>query len=165
MNIVQVRGHTAPYLELSPGEPTHNLLKLAREGLIAGLGKAIRAAKQTNAVAKEDGFRIEGRRPLKRRRHQGDPVHGLVLFRRNAISWFRSKTPSRMAGPRPWTNHPNNGRESARLRRELAATKRYLQTIVDDKASTLEALRAANEEAQAGNEELRNRAGRAGIDQ
>ena len=60
MNIVQVRGHTAPYLELSPGEPTHNLLKMAREGLIAGLGKAIRAARQSNAAAKEDGFRIEG---------------------------------------------------------------------------------------------------------
>ena len=59
MNIVQVRGRTAPYLELSPGEPTQNLLKLAREGLIAGLGKAIRTARQTNAVAKEDGFRIE----------------------------------------------------------------------------------------------------------
>jgi hypothetical protein len=39
------------------------------------------------------------------------------------------------------------------LRRELAATKEYL-TIVEDKAGTLEELRAANEEAQAGNEEL-----------
>jgi len=53
MNIVQVRGRTAPYLELSPGEPTQNLLKLAREGLIAGLGKAIRTARQRNAAAKK----------------------------------------------------------------------------------------------------------------
>ena len=45
-------------------------------------------------------------------------------------------------------------RGSARLRRELAATKEYLQSIVDDNATTLEELRAANEEAQAGNEEL-----------
>ena len=59
LNIVEVRGRTAPYLELSPGEPTQNLLKLAREGLIAGLGKAIRTARQTNAVAHESGFRIE----------------------------------------------------------------------------------------------------------
>ena len=65
MNIVQVRGHTAPYLELSPGEPTQNLLKMAREGLIAGLGKAIRTARQTNAAAKEDGFRIEDGGQLK----------------------------------------------------------------------------------------------------
>ena len=59
MNIVEVRGRTAPYLELSPGEPTQNLLKLAREGLIAGLGKAIRTARRTNAAAHESGFRIE----------------------------------------------------------------------------------------------------------
>ena len=51
MNIVQVRGRTAPYLELSPGEPTQNLLKLAREGLMAGLGKAMGAARRTNAAA------------------------------------------------------------------------------------------------------------------
>ena len=65
MNIVQVRGRTAPYLELSPGEPTQNLLKLAREGLIAGLGKAIRAARQNNAMAQEAGFRIEDTGELK----------------------------------------------------------------------------------------------------
>ncbi len=50
MNIVQVRGRTAPYLELSPGEPNQNLLKMVREGLIAGLGKAIRTARRSNAV-------------------------------------------------------------------------------------------------------------------
>ena len=65
MNIVQVRGRTAPYLELSPGEPTNNLLKMAREGLIAGLGKAIRTARQTNTIAKEDGFRIGDNGQLK----------------------------------------------------------------------------------------------------
>ena len=59
MDIVQVRGRTAPYLELSPGEPSRNLLKLAREGLIGGLGKAIRTARQRNAVTQEGGFRIE----------------------------------------------------------------------------------------------------------
>jgi len=42
----------------------------------------------------------------------------------------------------------------ARLRRELTATKEYLQSIVEDNATTQEQLRTANEEAQAGNEEL-----------
>ena len=37
-NIVQVRGRTAPYLELSPGEPTQKLLKLARGRLDCRLG-------------------------------------------------------------------------------------------------------------------------------
>lgn len=154
MNIVQVRGHTAPYLELSPGEPTHNILKLAREGLIAGLGKAIRTARQRNAPAKEDGFRIQASGQLKEVLIRVIPLTGssaskerysLVLFEdseRNGSPAAKQKSST------------TDDRGSARLRRELAATKEYLQSIVDDKASTLEELRAANEEAQAGNEEL-----------
>ena len=154
MNIVQVRGHTAPYLELSPGEPTHNLLKMAREGLIAGLGKAIRTARQTNAAAKEDGFRIEGSGQLKEVAIKVIPFRGSSSSKeRYFLVLFEDAEPN--GGPtakhKPST-HDNAG--SARLRRELAATKEYLQSIVDDKATTLEELRAANEEAQAGNEEL-----------
>jgi two-component system CheB/CheR fusion protein len=152
MNIVQVRGRTAPYLELSPGEPTRNLLKMAREGLIAGLGKAIRTARQTNAEAKEDGFRIEGGQlievAIKVFPFTGSSVsqerYFLVLFEDT------QRNNGRAAHEPP----AHDNRESARLRRELAATREYLQSIIDDKANTLEELRAANEEAQAGNEEL-----------
>ena len=154
MNIVQVRGRTAPYLELSPGEPTQNLLKLAREGLIAGLGKAIRTARQSNAVAKEDGFRIEGDGQLR------DVTIKVTPFRSSPSSkeryflvLFEDAEPN--SGPavkqKPATQD-NGG--SARLQRELVATKEYLQSVVEDNATTLEELRAANEEAQAGNEEL-----------
>jgi two-component system CheB/CheR fusion protein len=154
MNIVQVRGRTAPYLELSPGEPTQYLLKLAREGLIAGLGKAIRSARQTNAVAQERGFRIEDGGELKdvtikvipfRASSSSEDRYFLVKFE-EAHANVRSKATPRIA-------RQNNG-ECARLRNELMATKEYLQSIIEDHASTLEELRAANEEAQAGNEEL-----------
>ena len=154
MNIIEVRGRTAPYLELSPGEPTQNLLKMACEGLIAGLGKAIRTARQRNAVAREDGFRIEDGGQLR------DVTIKVIPFRGSSSSkqryflvLFEDAAPK--GGPRaidrPETQE-NGG--SARLRRELIATKEYLQSIVEDNASTLEELRAANEEAQAGNEEL-----------
>ena len=155
MNIVQVRGHTAPYLELSPGEPSRNILKLAREGLIAGLGKAIRAAKHTNAVAKGEGIRIEGSGRVAEVAITVTPFTGSSSLKEEFfLVSFENAEPN--GGPGA-VDEPSKqgGRETARLRRELAATKRYLQTIVDAKASTLEALRAANEEAQAGNEELR----------
>jgi two-component system CheB/CheR fusion protein len=154
MNIVQIRGRTAPYLELSPGEPTQNLLKLAREGLIAGLGKAIRAAGQTNAAAKEYGFRIEDGGQLKDVTIAVIPFtgssdskerHFLVLFEDAAAN----RGPEAIQKPAI-----RDGEGSARLQRELVATKEYLQSIVEDNAATLEELRAANEEAQAGNEEL-----------
>jgi two-component system CheB/CheR fusion protein len=154
MNVIQVRGRTAPYLELSPGEPTQNLLKMAREGLIAGLGKAIRTARQTNAAAKEDGFRIEESGQLKDVSIKVVPLRGssasedlffLVLFE-DALP---NGGPS---APRQPALQDDGG--SARLRYELVATKEFLQSIVEDNATTLEELRAANEESQAGNEEL-----------
>jgi two-component system CheB/CheR fusion protein len=154
MNIVQVRGRTAPYLELSPGEPTQNLLKLAREGLIAGLGKAIRAARQTNAVAKEDGFRIEDGGQLKVVTIKVIPLRVSSSSKeRYFLVLFEDARPNGgpMAMDKP-AMEDHGG--SAQLRRELAATKEYLQSIVEDNATTLEELRAANEEAQAGNEEL-----------
>jgi two-component system, chemotaxis family, CheB/CheR fusion protein len=154
LNIVQVRGRTAPYLELSPGQPTRNLLKLAREGLITGLGKAIRAARQSNAAAKEDGFRIEEGGQLREVAIKVIPCRGssssqdrcfLVLFEDGEAGGGTSTT------HRPAIQ---DSEASARLQRELVASKEYLQSIVEDNAATLEELRAVNEEAQAANEEL-----------
>lgn len=154
MNIVQVRGRTAQYLELASGEPTYNILKMAREGLIAGVGKAIRAARESNAPAKENGFRIESHGQLKEVAIKVIPFaaasspkerYFLVLFDE------AGRNGNLAADHEPLTS---DGAEGAQLRRELAATKEYLQSVVDDKVSTLEELRAANEEAQAGNEEL-----------
>ena len=154
MNIVQVRGGTAPYLELSPGAPTQSLLKMAREGLIAGLGKAIGAARRTNAVAEEAGFRIEDGGRLRDVAIKVIPLRDSPSAKeRYFLVLFEDAGPN--GGPR--TMHKpaiEDNRESARLRRELVATKEYLQSIIEDNATTLEQLRTANEEAQAGNEEL-----------
>lgn len=153
MNIVQVRGRTSPYLELSPGEPTQNLLKLAREGLIAGLGNAIRTAEQTNAAAKEDGFRIEGGGQLRDVAITVVPFKGPSSKERYFLVLFEDALPQG-APPAGRKSALEDTARSVRLRRELAGTKEYLRSIVADNASTLEELRAANEEAQAGNEEL-----------
>lgn len=154
MNIIQVRGHTAPYIELSPGEPTHNLLKMAREGLVAGLSKAIRTARQKNAAAKEDGFRFEGSGQIKEVAIEAVPLKGSSSSKeRYFLVLFEDVEPN---GDRAGTHKPltPDNRESTLLRRELAATKEHLHSIVEDNATTLEELRAANEEAQAFNEEL-----------
>jgi len=154
MNIVQVRGRTAPYLALSPGEPTHNLLKLAREGLIAGLGKAIQTARQTNVVSKENGFRIDDGGELRDVTIKVTPFQGpSSRDERHFLVLFEEAGPKAGASALEKPVIEKNG-GSDRLRHELVATKDYLQSIVEDNASTLGELRAANEEAQAGNEEL-----------
>jgi two-component system CheB/CheR fusion protein len=153
-SIVQVRGRPARYLELSHGEPTHSILRLAREGLIAGLGKAIQAARQTNAIARADGFRIEDSGELVDVKIAVTPFAGSPsAIERYFLVLFDDAV--RAGGPKGMrkTAVPDN-QGSVRLRRELAATREYLQSIVADNAATLKELESANEEAQAGNEEL-----------
>ena len=152
LNIVEVRGRTAPYLELSPGGPTQNILKLAREGLIAGLGKALRTARQTNATAQEGGFRIEDGGELQDVTIKVTPFRGSSSSERYFLILFEE--PRSNGVPKTGTKPVRPAGESARLLRELVATKEYLQSLIEDHASTLEELRASNEEAQAGNEEL-----------
>ncbi len=153
MNIVQVRGRTAPYLELSPGEPARNLLRMACEGLIAGLGKAIRTSRRTNAAAREDGFRMEDNGKLIDVAIKVIPFTGSSSKRPYFLVLFEDAEPSRGAKGR-YKPPPHVKGEGARLRRELVAAKEHVQSILRDDASTLEELRAANEEAQAANEEL-----------
>jgi two-component system CheB/CheR fusion protein len=153
MNVIQVRGHTDPYLLLPPGEPTRNLLKMAREGLIAGLITAVRTARQTNAIAKEDGFRTVG-----------DQLIAVTVTVIPFAGWSSSEgryflilfADAGRNGAAGEEHAPSvqGDQGTTWLRRELAATREHLQSIVDDKATTLEELKTANEEAQAGNEEL-----------
>ena len=153
LNIVQVRGRTAPYLELSPGEPTQNLLKMAREGLTAALGKAVRTARRKNAAAKEDGFRIEDHGQLVDVTIKVVPFRGPTSKQRYFLVLFEDAEPNGSPEAMQEPATPDTG-GSARLQRELVATKEYLQSIVAENATTLEELRSANEEAQASNEEL-----------
>ncbi len=161
MNILQVRGRTGPYLELPPGEPSHNVMKMVREGLIAGLSKAIRTARQSNAVAKEEGLRIESGGHFRDIAIKVIPFGGSSsLKERFFLILFEDAGPAAGPGPgrtTPATKHKpatHEGGEIARLRSELAATKEYLESIVTDKETALQELKSANEEAQASNEEL-----------
>jgi len=162
MNIVQVRGRTGPYLELSPGEPSHNVLRMVREGLIASLRKAIQTAKQSNAPAEEDGLRIASSGEFIevkikvipfRESSSSKERYFLILFE-DAVAGTGPE-PGKIKAAAAKRTVPGHGDgEGTRLRLELAATKEYLQSIIEEKESALEELRSTSEEAQAGNEEL-----------
>src|ERR1035441_8147716 len=55
MDIVYFRGNTGTYLEQSPGKPSHNLLKMAKQGLAFELRNLLhKAKKEKAAVIKEN---------------------------------------------------------------------------------------------------------------
>ena len=157
----QFRGRTSPFLETPGGQPTTNILRMAKEGLFMELRSALTEAKATNGAGR-------ARRPARRRtaattsssrcascrstspqqprllpagavRIEG--LAGVVGGRARATTSLRRHAPT---ATRRW------------LRQELASTKQYLQSIVDQQEAATQELRAAHEEVLSSNEELQS---------
>lgn len=156
-NVVQFNGQTGPYLEPSPGDPSFDILKLAREGLSHGLRLALRAARKTRKAVKQPGLRIrQGTSwqnidveviPVVRRGH---PYY-LVLF----------QTPNPAGKPKPAKADRREKKlpprsRITRLEEELAATREYLQSTIQEIEAANEELQSANEEILSSNEELQS---------
>jgi len=161
LQIVQFRGQTGLFLEPAPGDPSINLLKMAREGLLYGLRTAINTARKSGAVVAKDGMKV--RRdggwvdvavevfPL----GAGGRGHFLVLFHSGAPS---TATPS-SASKRLTKRGAQLRRDDDRIRRlqeELAASREYLQSIIQEVEAANEELQSANEEILSSNEELQS---------
>ena len=55
LHVIQVRGETGQYLQIPPGEPTTDLTRMVRPGLLAALRSAIRKARQRRDSSGGDG--------------------------------------------------------------------------------------------------------------
>jgi len=66
MDVIHIHGTITPFLELSAGKPTFNLLKIAREGLGFELRNALHKAKTANASVIKEGIpsKINGKQHL-----------------------------------------------------------------------------------------------------
>lgn len=158
-DVQQFRGRTSPYLEVPNGHPTTHVLRMAKEGLFMELRSALTEAKATNAPVVRDNLHVlDGGEDIEftlrvlpvNVAHASDCCL-LVLF--ESKSW-----PAWSAGPVVQDDgaslHAN--RDTAWLRQELASTKQYLQSIVDQQDAASQELRAAHEEVLSSNEELQS---------
>jgi two-component system, chemotaxis family, CheB/CheR fusion protein len=160
MQILQFRGHTAPYLDPTPGEATLNLLRMARESLVMPLRRALQRAVESDIVAREPvSVEIDGR--LEEVSLEVTPVTGasaaercflIVFVRSNALP----ATPAADGVEVGETFPEPPGETAAALERELAETREYLRHLTEQYEAHAEELRAANEEARSANEELQS---------
>jgi two-component system, chemotaxis family, CheB/CheR fusion protein len=156
--IVQCRGQTGPFLELAPGAASLDLLRMAREELRLPLRRLIDQARTAHSPARETGFTVVGG---DRRRtvtlevipftvHSADQRFFLVLFQdvtqKESADVIRGGAEGQETDPVP---------EGA-LANELASTRRYLESVIEQSDATHEELKAANEEIVSSNEELRS---------
>ena len=158
MDILHFRGHTGPFLEPAPGQPQHNLLKMARKGLLADLRIAFAQARDSGQAARRARVRIEGDGAARLCDLVVVPVPGspdsservfAVLFedaKKELLEVRRGKTKGGRVEPR----------RVKKLEEELQATKAYLQAIIGEHQRTNEDLVTANEELISSNEELQS---------
>ncbi|HUB79498.1 MAG TPA: chemotaxis protein CheB [Bryobacteraceae bacterium] len=166
LNVVHVRGDTGPYLQLASGEPTYSLLKMAREGLVVGLRAALLRAKHKKAAVNEQA-RVKHNGQFKDVNLRVMPINDPSTTAPHFIVVFEDVAPpsapdqgngkeqqERTDKAKPVPPGARGARENARLKQELAATRDYLQSIIEEQEAATEELKSANEEAQASNEEL-----------
>ena len=163
MEIVQFRGSTGAWLEPSPGRPTLNVLKMAREGLAFELRNALHKAKTANVTEVKEHIPVQSTDRQRRVTLEVMPLSNtvepyyLILFREEAID------------PEDQTSHAKDKNTDAlsqqqsadsirieQLERELARLREDMRNITEAQESINEELQSANEELLSGSEELQS---------
>ena len=85
-----------------------------------------------------------------------DQQHFLVLFEESQGSEISESSPKRAIKQSPDESADAKELQISQLKQELAATKEYLQSIIEAQEASNEELQSANEEIQSGNEELQS---------
>jgi PAS domain S-box-containing protein len=162
MEILHFRGHTGSYLEPAPGAASLNLFKMAREGLLVGLQTAMKVARKKNVPKRSEGVRVQLNGGDRLVNIQVVPLRSPGTKERNFLVLFEDATGKSVAAPEQ--TRPRRGRSEnqgmtqrvAQLKQELAGTKAYLQSVIEDQEAGNEELRSLNEESLSTNEELQS---------
>jgi two-component system, chemotaxis family, CheB/CheR fusion protein len=159
MDILQYRGDASPYLAPVAGKASLNLLKMLREGLLIGVRAAVLKAEKLQTSVRDEGLRIksgDGYRnvmveviPMKAK---GPNAAGFVILfeEKNEVGKIEAQPPPDPVQPTPILP------PAADLEQELAATREYLQSVIEQQEAANEELQSANEEVQSANEELQS---------
>ncbi len=163
MQILQFVGNTGRYLQDPPGDPQHNLLKMARGGLLSALRTTIAKAKRGREPVRTKGVEVEVERgaapgtcdvvvvpfavPPEAKEQLFAVLFEEIAGRPSASKLQRTSRRSTVGAGR---------HRVLKLESELEATQQYLHSLIDERERTNDDLNAANEELVSGNEELQS---------
>ena len=161
LDIVQFRGSTGAYLEAPPGKVSHNLLKMAKEGLSFELRTALHKSKTSNKVVRKEGILLDkGKKkvgieviPLQNTIEQ----YFLVLFNDSMEpAADEPKKEKKKTGGKGDAKLQSELLRIEQLERELTQAREDMRTITEDQEAANEELQSANEELLSGSEELQS---------
>ena len=168
LNVVYFHGETSRYLEHARGAASLNLQQICRPGLLVELSPTIHEAKKNELPVLKEGVRVElsgeereiGLEVIPVRLPGIESRYFLILFGPPSAK----KAELRRAGflVRLWSSlfgagsaaETEKDNQIALLRRELDATRDYLQASAEEHEAAKEEMKSAHEEALSANEEF-----------
>jgi two-component system CheB/CheR fusion protein len=157
-DIVYVHGDTGKYLQPAQGQPSNNVIDMAREGLQLDLRYAIQnaAAQKRPVVVKDLPVRTTGGfnsvdltvRPLAG--HETARELLLISFQDTVLH------PAEKSTRRKRVTAKGESKRVEELEQDLAYTKENLQATIEEMQAANEELQSTNEELQSTNEELQS---------
>ncbi len=155
--ILQARGHTAPFLELPSGQVSLSLLKMVRRELVIELRSMIEIAHKKGVSVKREGitFKIQGKMRTVTLRVAPIRIAGSkeLFF---SIYFEEEKIALSPKGVRSKGRLHSKEKSLSEMRQKLLANQDYQQSLSEEYETTQEALTASNEELQSTNEELQS---------
>ncbi len=159
LQVLQFHGRTGPYIEHKPGMADLNLLKLAKEGLLFDLRAAVEKSKKEGKLVRKEGVRVRQDDMTKEVDIEVVPLKQISTRERYFLVLFQESRPAKRGKSAKAVRAHRPHREEDELtevKRELTATREYLQTVIDERETTNEELKSANEEILSSNEELQS---------
>ncbi|HYA77639.1 MAG TPA: CheR family methyltransferase [Verrucomicrobiae bacterium] len=158
MEIQSFHGETSKYISPMPGQASFDLMKMAKQDLSLELQTAIFIARKQKTNVRRENVRYRRNGDYQEVNFEIIPVEVPNTGETFYTILFEDVCPTSIKheGEAATENESVARTVNEELRRELAATKENLQTIIEEQEATNEELRSALEEVQSSNEELQS---------
>ena len=156
--ILHVRGRPAPYVELTPGQASLNLFKLAHPDLVSDLRFLINAARKENAPARKGDLSLKKNGSRRFVGIKVIPLRVVPLSKERYYSIFFKEAPSSIERtvPPPKRRGQASPNRKQRIEQDQSDDRGYQQELIEEYETTQEELISSNEELQSTNEELQS---------
>lgn len=165
LEVIHSRGELGQFLKLPSGRASLNILRMVREGLISELRSAVTQAARQGTPVRRKNVVIKNGKISQTVELEVAPLHMrsikeryyMIVFHEGAKEGGREHKLNRKHETKHEKTRAEAGeRRIERLEQELAATKEYLQSVIESQEAMNEELQSANEEILSSNEELQS---------
>ena len=161
MEILHARGSTAPYLELSPGQASLNLMKMVRPEIAAELRQIIQVAKKKSVAVKREGLSFDVKGKTLYFNINVIPMSPSPMTTERRFSVFFEELlhypkPTKKANLSPKNKAAAINRKAIETELKHSADLEYQQSLIEEYDTAQEELTSSNEELQSTNEEMQS---------